>query len=409
MAIKSQYSALLGYDPRQDELDRRKLWAGMYGAASSPYEKIGLGLSQLGGALFDKVTGSEEQNPAVQLEKLATEAASQFSPNSPEYYSYIASNTSNPTIKANAAQLGLQAEEARNKTMREEVKFYNENFTTAPDRLQELAARIEANPNDKNALKQYNAVASAYQQGFYEDQRKDKEAPTTAADRGVYENFVRQAGGDVYTAGLAFNKYKEDQKRRENTPLTEGNVKSGDINTLNDSVEKKLDPITTKINVYNNIKNLVKLVDNNNTAAVPQLERLLTKLAGDNQISSSEVRQIANAGGIVEQTVGGIQKFTIGTPTTGKLKKILEVVDSFENDAVSDYNRKRDKLESVWNTSNLPEASIKAALGAKRVSSSDKAKADADKAREQSDTPKPQKMVTKRTASGKIYQVLEDQ
>ena len=401
MATKSQYSALLGYDPREDDLARRKLWAGLYGAAQSPWEKVGIGISQLGGALFDRVTGDESQNPVAQLDKLTTEASSQFTPNSPEYYNYIASNSTNPTIKYKAAQLALESESKRTESMQKEVKFYNENFATAPDRLQELAARVEANPNDKNALRQYNAVANAYQQGFYEDQRKSQEAPSTSADRGIYEDFVRQNGGDIVAAGKAFNQYKTDLRQKENTPLTEGNVKSGDINTLNDRVEKKLDPITTKINVYNNIKNLVKLVDNNNTAAVPQLERLLTKLAGDNQISSSEVRQIANAGGIVEQTVGGIQKFTIGTPTKDKLKKILDVVDSFENDAVSDYNRKRDKLESVWNTSNLPEASIKAALGSRRISSSDKAKADADK-------PKQQKLVTKTTKSGVKYTVLED-
>ena len=43
---------LLGYDPVEMQLQQQKMWTQLYGQAGSPYEKIGLGLAQIGGTLF---------------------------------------------------------------------------------------------------------------------------------------------------------------------------------------------------------------------------------------------------------------------------------------------------------------------------------------------------------------------
>jgi hypothetical protein len=399
MATKSSYTSLLGYDPREDELARRKLWAGLYAGASSPYEKIGIGLSQLGGALFDKVTGDEEADPVTQINKLTTEASQQFSANSPEYFSYIASNTTNPTIKANASQLAIEAESARNKTMREDVKFYSENFNTAPDRLQELAARIEANPNDRNALKQYNAIANAYQSGFYEEQRKNREAPTTAADRAVYEDFVRKNGGDVVAAAREFNQYKTDLKQRENTPLTVGNIKPSDVSTLVTNVSTQLKPLETKLRTYNEIRALIQQVASGNTAAVPQLERFMATAAGDKQLSAIEIKQLANSGGFVEKTVGGVQKFVLGTPTTTKLNQTVKLINSLEDQASKEFNTTRDKLEATWSTSSFPKETIDAALGKRYIPVSQR-----DKFSKKKEEEKPSVFSTK---SGTTYTIIQ--
>jgi hypothetical protein len=143
MVSKTTYTTLLGYDPREDELARRKLWAGMYGAASSPYEKIGLGLSQLGGALFDRAFGDETADPVAQINKLATEASQQFEVNSPEYYNYISANVSNPTVKANAAALAREAEAKATKQTREDVEFVTKNPNQLATELQTLTDRLE--------------------------------------------------------------------------------------------------------------------------------------------------------------------------------------------------------------------------------------------------------------------------
>lgn len=367
MATKNLYTNLLGYDPYERELQNRKLWAGLYGSAQSPYEKMGLGLAQLGGTLFGSLTEDKEQDPVQQLSKLSAEASQQFSPQSPEYYKYIADNSSNPIIKANAAQYAAEAESTRTKTLREDVKFYRENPSVATDKLQELGARLEANPNDKNALKQYNAIANAYQTGFYEEQKKMQEAPTTAADRSVYEDLVRKSGGDLVAAGKAFNQYKTDLKQRENTPLTVGEIKPGDINTLLSNVNSQLKPLDTKLRTYNEIRALIQQVNSGNTAAVPQLERFLAKAAGDNQLSATEIKQLANSGGFVEKTVGGVQKFVLGTPTAAKLNDTVKLINALENQTSKEYNATRDKLEATWSTSAFPKQTLDAALGSRYI------------------------------------------
>jgi len=143
MVSKTTYTTLLGYDPREDELARRKLWAGMYGAAQSPYEKIGLGLSQLGGALFDRAFGDETADPVAQINKVATDASQQFEVNSPEYFNYISANVSNPTVKANAAALAREAEIKVTKQTREDVDFVTKNPNQLASELQTLTDRLE--------------------------------------------------------------------------------------------------------------------------------------------------------------------------------------------------------------------------------------------------------------------------
>jgi hypothetical protein len=143
MVSKTTYTTLLGYDPREDELTRRKLWAGMYAGASSPYEKIGIGLSQLGGALFDKAFGDETDDPVAQINKVATDASQQFQVNSPEYFNYIAANVSNPTVRQNAAALALEAESKATKKTREDIEFVSKNPDQLATELQTLTDRLE--------------------------------------------------------------------------------------------------------------------------------------------------------------------------------------------------------------------------------------------------------------------------
>jgi hypothetical protein len=94
MAIAPSFTTgLLGYNPREEQLQQQKLWAGLYGQASSPYEKIGIGLGQLGGALIGGLTGESATQKRERTLLTVKEAADQqFVPGSPEYYKYVADN-----------------------------------------------------------------------------------------------------------------------------------------------------------------------------------------------------------------------------------------------------------------------------------------------------------------------------
>jgi hypothetical protein len=122
-------------------------------------------------------------------------------------------------------------------------------------------------------------------------------------------------------------------------------------------------------------------------------------LVGDKQLSATEIRQIANSGGFVEKTVGGVQKFVLGTPTTSKLNNTIKLINALEDQASKDFNRQRDKLEAVWMTSNLPENSIKKALGERYIPVSQRGKFSKKKEEE-----KPSVFSTK---SGTTYTIIQ--
>ena len=143
MATVDLYKNLLGYDPREQQLQQQKLWAGLYGQAASPYERIGIALGQLGGSLFGGET--TEQGRAGVLNKVLQEVGSQYSPNTPEYFKAIADAL--PADMANAKAYALQEaqklETATTKQTREDVEFVSKRPEQLATELQTLTDRLE--------------------------------------------------------------------------------------------------------------------------------------------------------------------------------------------------------------------------------------------------------------------------
>lgn len=397
MATTSLKKGLLGYDPMEVQMQQQKLWSNMYGQAGSPYEKMGLALGQLGGALFGAFDpGSEGKS----VDKVLQEAGKQFTPNSPEYFKFIAASLPDDMAesKTRAMQMALEAEAAASKAQMENVKFVTENPQQLNTAIQAPAASVQAlinravQANDGQPLTQEQVeqlqsstayrnlvgLNAAQEAGF----TKAEGAPGTMADKEILQNFIKEAGGDKLKGALAFNDYKTRKRQQENTPLTAGNVKTGDIATFVTNVETNLKPAQTKLIKYNELRGLIDLAARGNADAVPQLERWLVTAAGDNQIGASEVKRIASAGGIAERTVGGVQSFIVGTPTAEKLKKLTQVVDTLEGQAGKQYNDTRNKLAQTWATSNLPPETLTAQLGNPYVSAAERKKRAQDAATE---------------------------
>lgn len=143
MATIDIYKNLLGYDPREQQLQQQKMWAGMYGAAQSPYERMGIALGQLGGTLFGGE--SPEQSRAGVLNKVLQEVGSQYSPNTPEYFKAIADAL--PADMANAKAYALQEaqklETAATKQTREDVEFVSQRSEQLATELSTLTTRLE--------------------------------------------------------------------------------------------------------------------------------------------------------------------------------------------------------------------------------------------------------------------------
>jgi len=143
MATVDLYKNLLGYDPREQQLQQQKLWAGLYGQAASPYERMGIALGQLGGSLFGGET--TEQGRAGVLNKVLQEVGSQYSPNTPEYFKAIADAL--PADMANAKAYALQEaqklETATTKQTREDVEFVSKRPEQLATELSTLTTRLE--------------------------------------------------------------------------------------------------------------------------------------------------------------------------------------------------------------------------------------------------------------------------
>lgn len=144
MAVsRTTYSSLLGFDPVEEERNRQKLWTSLYAGASSPWEKVGIGIGQLAGGLFGGQTTAQSQQE--QLNKVASEASQQFAPNSAEYFRYIADNLpdSMTMVKTNAAALARDAESKERTAMQADTKYIKENPDALAIELQPLTTRLE--------------------------------------------------------------------------------------------------------------------------------------------------------------------------------------------------------------------------------------------------------------------------
>ena len=388
---------LLGYDPMELQMQQQKVWSNLYGQAGSPYEKMGIALGQLGGALFGGTTPAQTKEAAVN--KALQTASSQATPGTPEYWTIVAqslpADMADSVAYASAQATALT--EAANKSQVERVKFVTENPEQLTQAIQVPAASAQAlinravQANGGQPLNEQQVAAlqaspayqnliglnAAQQAGFV----KAEGVPTTMADKEVMKRFVTEAGGDKYQAAVRFQDYKANLTQRGNTPLTAGNIKTSDIATFVTNVETNLKPAREKLTKYNELRGLIQLAATNPNA-VPQLERWLVTAAGDNQIGAAETKRIASAGGIAERTVGGVQSFIVGTPTADKLKKLNEVVDLLEGQAGKQYNSTRTKLADTWSTSQLPQETLTAQLGTPYITAAEKRKAMQDKAAE---------------------------
>jgi hypothetical protein len=388
---------LLGYDPLELQMQQQKVWSNLYGQAGSPYEKMGIGLAQLGGALF----GGESvaQSREAKVNKALQAASAGATPGTPEYWTIVAQNLpadmADSVAYATAQATALT--EAANKSQMERVKFVTENPEQLTQAIQAPAASAQAlinravQANGGQPLNEQQVAAlqaspayqnliglnAAQQAGFV----KAEGVPTTMADKEVMKRFITEAGGDKYQAAVRFQDYKANLTQRGNTPLTAGNIKTSDIATFVTNVETNLKPAREKLTKYNELRGLIQLAATNPNA-VPQLERWLVTAAGDNQIGAAETKRIASAGGIAERTVGGVQSFIVGTPTADKLKKLNEVVDLLEGQAGKQYNSTRTKLADTWSTSQLPAETLNAQLGTPYITAAEKRKAMQDKAAE---------------------------
>jgi len=367
MAIAPSFSTgLLGYDPLEQQRQQQKLWAGMYSQASSPYEKIGMGVGQLGAALVGGLMGdSPQQKKEKVVADIKQQADAQFTPNSPEYFRFVAENlpAEYSDSKAYAMQEAMKAQAAAEKTYLERVKTVTENpqqlgIVSAPITAQAQAqiAKMSAGGQPLNE-QQITALQASpqYQQlvGLTSAQQAGvaKQAPVIneQVNQGLYAQALREAGGDAEKAAIIYNAREQAEKRKvaeAGVAPAPGNVP---LNVLSQAIDITNQYTKAPKLALDNIGRIAAIGEQvkKNPTVLPQFRRELVKLAGDSQIGQNEVKAILGSDGFASDVINGVNSFLTGAPTNVKIDDVLRGVKALETYSANQYETGRQKAKTV--------------------------------------------------------------
>jgi hypothetical protein len=367
MAIAPSFTTgLLGYDPLEQQRQQQKLWSGMYGQASSPYEKIGLGIGQLGGALIGGLMGdSPQQKKEKAVMQVRQQADAQFTPGTPEYFRFVAENlpAEYADSRAYAAQEAMKAQAAADKMYLDRVKTVTENpaqmgIVSAPisAQVQSQIARMSTGGQPLNEQQIAALQASPqYQQlvGLTSAQAAGVEKQTppinTIVDRALYQEALREAKGDPQQAAIIYNNREQAEKRSvtaAGVAPAPGNVP---LNVLSQAIDITTQYTKVPKQSLDNIGRIAAIGEQvkRNPTVLPQFKRELVKLAGDSQIGQNEVKAILGSAGFASDIINGVNSFLTGAPTNVKIDDVLRGVKALETYAANQYETGRQKAKTV--------------------------------------------------------------
>jgi hypothetical protein len=234
-------TGLLGYDPIKAQQERFNMLTAPMRSASNPYEKIGAGLGTMLGVGLGSLFGTEDPmlQQTTKVQSIMNEVLKDASPSDPLGYKtaleklaarfkeegmgpqalYAASEAAK--IKSEGGKISLSVSDiekidpkdrsraikafqttgklpddisfvGKPKEERDTLTFYKNNPELATFKLQELAQAIEANPENKEALAEYEKITQAASQGAIEKFSKEQKDQTELELLGVRLTKYRQ-------------------------------------------------------------------------------------------------------------------------------------------------------------------------------------------------------------------------
>lgn len=216
----------------------------------------------------------------------------------------------------------------------------------APDVAQQAIRRSDEIVT--TGLKQGKLIAETKKAGM-----EKLGTPENQAEQDYYNNLLTKYPNTLEGRALAaddFATWKTAQKAKVSAagaPVLPGQAKVTDLRTGREIVKDLTDAPKARLDTVKRIGIYANQVLQDNPTAVPQLQRELVKLAGDNQIGQNEVRNILGSSGFAGNIIEGVNMFLEGKPTNVKINDLLKGVKAIETYYAGQYNSGRNQAERV--------------------------------------------------------------
>jgi hypothetical protein len=177
--------------------------------------------------------------------------------------------------------------------------------------------------------------------------------PENQAEQAYYNNLLSKYPDTLEGRAQAaddFAKWKTEQKAKVSAAgatVMPGQAKVTDLRTGRDIVKDFTEAPKARLDTVKRIGIYANQVLRDNPTAVPQLQRELVKLAGDNQIGQNEVTRILGSSGFAGNIIEGVNMFLEGKPTNVKINDLLKGVKAIEEYYAGQYNSGRDQSRRV--------------------------------------------------------------
>lgn len=177
--------------------------------------------------------------------------------------------------------------------------------------------------------------------------------PENQAEQAYYNNLLSKYPDTLEGRAQAaddFAKWKTEQKAKVSAAgatVMPGQAKVTDLRTGREIVKDFTEAPKARLDTVKRIGIYANQVLRDNPTAVPQLQRELVKLAGDNQIGQNEVTRILGSSGFAGNIIEGVNMFLEGKPTNVKINDLLKGVKAIEEYYAGQYNSGRDQSRRV--------------------------------------------------------------
>ena len=200
MAIGQFQKGLLGYDPMEMRVLQQKQWQSMYANAQSPYEKMGLALGQLGGALFGAFDSGADVK-ANKINEAIAAAGQQYTQGTAEYYKAISDALPADSMFTDSKEFATQ----------KYVEVKKAETTAYTDAVKAIKDNPELLPTFVDPLK-INLLQKATRKGWNE-----AEVPMPQTQEEITA-FAKQFGLDtdpMYRQMISMQKVAEKEAKKE--------------------------------------------------------------------------------------------------------------------------------------------------------------------------------------------------